>query len=141
MYANGLNYYYDNEESFESIDAAILYYYNLSSGDDWQSYLRALAKAEVRDKLIFYYIFNVEGYMPGEEEYTEKYNAIVANEMKSIVEEHADELEGLEGAEYDAQVELLKNKMLDYVGDFTMRELVYFEIGNEKIIKNLLIVE
>ncbi len=141
MLANVYAYFQQNGSTYETIDSAAIAYYRLESGADWQAHIRSLAELEVRDKLIFYYIFKEEGFTPTEEEYNAKYNEIVEHEVSLMINEHAEELEGLEGEEYDAQVDLLRQELLDYLGEDGMRELIYFEVGTRKMAKYLAVIE
>ncbi len=141
LLANVNAYYQQNTGKFESLDAAAISAYGLEAGSDWRAYLKLLAEVEVRDKLIFYYIFNNEGYKPTDEEYKETYDAIVEYELSLMIEEHKSELEGLTEEEYNEQVEFLKKELLDYLGDDGMREIIYYEIGNKKMVENLAILE
>lgn len=135
------SYYNANTSKYDSIDSAAIGGYGLESGADWQSYLRSRAELEVRDKLIFYYIFKEEGFMPNEEEYQRVYNEIVDHQVSLMIEESEIDFDTLSEEEYKKEVELLKEKFLDIVGDYGMDELIYREIGYKKMAEKLVIIE
>ena len=66
-----LEYYYDYYSRYYGYEheSFMCLYLGLKEGSDWKAYVTDLAKAQVKEKLIFYHIMNVEGLKPDAEEY------------------------------------------------------------------------
>lgn len=110
-YSEVESYYstYADTYGYESIDAAAVDYYNLTSGADWQAYITEKAKTSIREDLVLYYIMKKEDFVPTDEEYSKKEDELIQEQLEYYLEAHEDEMSAFEGEEYDEQVELIRN--------------------------------
>ena len=112
--ATAENYYQQAGEQlgFESLDEAAIAYYGLSSGADWQAHIKGLAEADVKEDLILYYIIRKEEFLPSESEYNEEYEELLGDYLEYYLDKHKDEFDNFQGAEYDEQLNILRNEII-----------------------------
>ena len=127
--------------TYSSIDECAIAQLGLSEGDDWRAVLTEQAEQVTLEKVIFYYIIRDAGLTPSDEEFSELYDAIVADHLAYYVESHADELKDLTGDAYDAEVAVIKREMMSYYGEDYFIENVYYNYGTEKLIEHLAVVK
>ena len=99
-------------------------YLGLEVGSDWQEYLEELAKEQVKEKLIFFHIMNVEGLKPTDEEYEvlfDKYLVEVLTE-KGITPEKYNTIE-----EYNADKETYKAQLIKQNGEDYFKTMLYYQ--------------
>ena len=99
-------------------------YLGLDAGSDWQAYLEELAKEQVKEKLIFLHIMNVEGLKPTAEEYDalfEKYLVEVLVE-KGVTPEKYATIE-----EYNKDKETYKDQLIKQYGEDYFKTMLYYQ--------------
>ncbi len=129
--------YQQNSTTYENIDAYALKYLGLSSGTDWRAYIRATAENVTLEKVIFYYVIREQGYIPSDSEYRDLYDEIYAEHLDYYINLHAEELEGLNDAQYAKELESIKKELNSYYSEEYFAETVYYEYGTAKMIEGL----
>ncbi len=142
------NSYYSNIESYfdanfetkgyESIDAAAIDYLGLSFGADWQAHITEIAETKVKEDLILYYIMRNEGFVPTDEEYAKVEGEIIEDELNYYLESHEKEMSAFDDAEYEAQVELIRNEIkvaYSEVLEYAVHKIVCLDKLVEKYVK------
>ena len=79
--------------------------------------------------------------MQDEEEYNSVYNEIVQHEISLMIEESEIDFDSLSEEEYNREVALLEEELIEFLGKYGMNELIYREVGNRKMVKHLVIIE
>ena len=127
------------KDSYPDLDDFARAYRSLGSDADWREHLMEEAKAEVKEKLIFYYIIKAEGLLVPESEYGEIYD--------ELFDEYVDYyLDGKTAEDYDSEekyAEARKNAeeaVLEYYGEAFFADQVYYEYAIDKIL-NFAVVE
>lgn len=135
------NYYYNfqlqymtnYQEMYENIDEYVsTVYYGSEEIMDWRGSLYAQCEAEVREKLIFYYIMRNENLIPTDAEYAELYKEELAKDFTAELGKDKDDFATEEA--YNTELAKFEEQMLDYYGESFYRETVYYN----HIIKKLL---
>lgn len=107
-------------------------YIGLAAGSDWKAYVTEIAKEQVKQRLVFYHIMNVEGYKPTEEEYAELFSEYVIDYLaqKGVTEDKYATRE-----DYLEKVAGYTEQMLTQNGEDYYRHIIYYEVVIEEILK------
>jgi trigger factor len=99
-------------------------YLGLEEGSDWKAHVEQLAKARVKEQLIFYHIMNQEGFKPTAEEYDALFEIYLTDALKSkgITPDKYQTQEGYETAKED-----YKNQLLKTNGDDYFKSMIYYK--------------
>ena len=121
-----LEYYYEYYSYYYGYEyhTFMCLYLGLDAGSDWQAYLEELAKEQVKEKLIFFHIMNVEGLKPTREEYDalfEKYLVEVLVE-KGVTPEKYATIE-----EYNKDKETYKEQLIKQYGEDYFKTMLYYQ--------------
>ena len=108
-------------------------YLSLSSDSDWEAKLRDDAEAEVKEKLIFYYIIRKEGILPTDEEYKKLYDELF-DEYVVYYMEGKTEADYANAESYKAERAAAEGAVLEFYGDAFFRDQVYYDFAIEKLI-------
>lgn len=114
------------KDTYPDFDEFACAYLSLTDDSDWRTKLTDDAKAEVKEKLIFYYIIKTENLLPNENDYKSIYDRlfdeyVVYYMEDKTVEDYASE-EAYNKARADAEV-----AVMDYYGDDFFSDQVYYE--------------
>lgn len=124
---------YDYTSQFSSFDEFACAYLSLTADSDWRAKLMDDAKAETKEKLIFYYIIKREGLCPTDEEYAALYEEIldeyVVYYMEDKTEEDFDSPEAYAAARQSAE-----ESVLLYYGDEFFFHETYLEFSLDKLL-------
>ena len=132
QYVANIESAYQNYTSYySSLDAFARAYLELGSNADWKATLRKDAEDSVKQRLIFYYIVDVENLNPTDAEYKELYDYIFEQHLQSYLEYY-----GItESSEnYELKLETGKQIVLQEYGQEYFDELVLYDYVMEKII-------
>ena len=109
------------KDEYPKLDDFARAYLSLTSDSDWEAKLRDDAEAEVKEKLIFYYIIRKEGIIPTEEEYKKLYDELfdeyVIYYMGGKTEEDFSTAE-----KYESERASAEGAVLEFYGDGTGAE-------------------
>ena len=127
-----LEYYYEYYSYYYGYEyhTFMCLYLGLEVGSDWQAYLEGLAKEQVKEKLIFFHIMNVEGLKPTAEEYDalfEKYLVEVLAE-KGVTPEKYATIE-----EYNKDKETYKDQLIKQNGEDYFKTMLYYQAVSKGI--------
>ncbi len=121
------------KDSYPDFDDFARAYLSLTADSDWRAKLRDDAEAEVKEKLIFYYIVRKENLLPAEEKYKELFDSIfdefVVYYMDGKTAEDYDSTEAYEKARADAEV-----AVLDFYGEDFFAHQAYYEYAIDAIL-------
>ena len=105
----------------------------MPAGTDWRAELKADAEAEVKEKLIFYYIIRKENLVPTEEKYRELFDAIfdefVVYYMDDKTAEDYDSIDAYNAARAEAET-----AVMDYYGEEFFRHQVYYDYAIDTLL-------
>ena len=113
--------YYDIGDDY---DGFMCTYLDIERGSDWKAYVKDMAKAQIKEQLIFYHIMNVEGFKPTEEEYAVLFDEYLVGALKKnniTPEKYETE------AEYLAAKEDYKIQILDRYGEEYFKSMIYYQ--------------
>lgn len=129
------NTYTEEYEYFEDIDSFAVAYLGLtySENQDWREVLREMSKNLIKERLILYYLLEVEGLTPTDEELQKEYEAVKQEYLDEYIlqylqyenktrDDYTDE-------EYEEFVEARKKELFDYYDEDYFMETAYYEIG------------
>lgn len=133
-YQSGASY------TYETLDEYAVAYLGLASGEtDWEAYLKALAEALVKERLILYYIMKEEDIIPTERELALMKEKVredyVTEALKQDKEINGTDTSKYTEEEYAEYVEGIKNKLFSYYDDEYFTERAYREIAYEHFIE------
>lgn len=121
------------KDSYPDLDEFARAYLPLDTGTDWKEKLMDDARAEVKEKLIFYYIIKAEGLLVPESEYAELYD--------ELFDEYVDYyLDGKTAADYGSEEEYAKARtdaeaaVLDYYGEYFFIDQVYYQYALDAVL-------
>lgn len=126
MYNSNIYYQY----YYPTFDIFARAYFGLSDTEDWTLSAAALAKDTVKEKLIFYYIVQTEGFTPTPSEYDEVFFDYLAKTLEGMGitrDDFSTEEEYLEKVEY------YKDLMIKNSGEDGIREMINYQYAVEKI--------
>ena len=120
-------------DRYSTIDAFVYAYFSMPAGTDWRAELKADAEAEVKEKLIFYYIIRKENLVPTEEKYRELFDAIfdefVVYYMDDKTAEDYDSIDAYNAARAEAET-----AVMDYYGEEFFRHQVYYDYAIDTLL-------
>ena len=120
-------------DQYTTLDAFVYAYFSLTTGSDWRAMLRSDAEAEVKEKLVFYYIIRKENLIPTEEKYRELFDAIfddfVVYYMDDKTAEDYDSIDAYNAARAEAEV-----AVMDYYGEEFFRHQVYYDYALDALL-------
>ena len=120
-------------DSYSSLDAFVYAYFSLTTGTDWRAMLRSDAEAEVKEKLVFYYIIRKENLIPTEEKYRELFDAVfddfVVYYMDDKTAEDYDSIDAYNAARAEAET-----TVMDYYGEEFFRHQVYYDYALDTLL-------
>ena len=102
----------------------------LSSTADWQEYLRKEAEEAIKEKLIFYYIVQVEGLTPTEEEYNSTYEIIFNDHLQDYLDYYKITVDT---PNYEKELQKGKKEVLAAYGEEYFEELVIYDFVMNEI--------
>ena len=121
------------KEDYPDFDEFACAYLSLTADSDWRAKLRADAEAEVKEKLIFYYIVRKENLLPSEEKYKELFDSIfdefVVYYMDGKTAEDYDDPAAYEKARAEAEVDVL-----DFYGEDFFAHQAHYEHAIDAIL-------
>ena len=136
VFAYNLGYIEANSSGagYESVDEYIaVVELGMPEGTNWDPVLHEKVQAEVKEKLIFYYILREEGFVPTDEEFKEYYRRELELDYKYYSGKTALDFET--AAEYDAALAAHEETMIDYYGSKTFySDEVYYLFASEKML-------
>ena len=120
-------------DSYSSLDDFVCAYFSLTAGSDWRAMLKSDAEAEVKEKLIFYYIIRKENLLPTEEKYRELFDAIfdefVVYYMDGKTEADYDSADAYNAARAEAE-----GAVMDYYGEEFFRHQAYYDYALDTLL-------
>ena len=120
-------------DQYSTLDAFVYAYFSLTTGSDWRAALKADAEAEVKEKLIFYYIIRKENLIPTEEKYRELFETIfdefVVYYMDEKTAEDYDSIDAYNAARAEAET-----AVMDYYGEDFFRHQVYYDYALDTLL-------
>ena len=120
-------------DQYSTLDAFVYAYFSMPSGTDWRAELKVNAEAEVKEKLIFYYIMRKENLIPTEEKYRELFEAIfdefVVYYMDGKTEADYDSADAYNAARSEAET-----AVMDYYGEGFFRHQVYYDYALDTLL-------
>ncbi len=132
------SYYYYYYSVYYEYDDFMCLYLGMSVGSDWQSYLTEIAKAQVKQQLLFYHIMNVEGLKPTAEEYEELFDEYLV----SALAENGITLESCGSAEkFDESKQSYKTQLIEKNGEEYFKSMIYYQVTMDAIISYANVVE
>ena len=121
------------QDSYPRLDDFARAYLSLTADSDWEAKLMDDAKAEVKEKLIFYYIIRKEGLLPSESQYRELYDKLfdeyVVYYMEDKTAEDYTSVEAYEKARADAEV-----AVMSFYGDAFFRDQAYYDFAIDALL-------
>ena len=120
-------------DEYPSLDAFVYAYFSMPMSTDWRAALKADAEAEVKEKLIFYYVIRKENLLPTEEKYRELFDAVfdefVVYYMDGKTAEDYDSIDAYNAARAEAEV-----AVMDYYGEDFFRHQVYYDYALDALL-------
>lgn len=120
-------------DQYSTLDAFVYAYFSMPSGSDWRAMLKSDAEAEVKEKLIFYYIIRKENLLPTEEKYRELFDAVfdefVVYYMDDKTAEDYDSTDAYNAARAEAEI-----AVMDYYGEEFFRHQVYYDYALDTLL-------
>ena len=121
-----LEYYYEYYSYYYGYEyhTFMCLYLGLEVGSDWQAYLEELAKEQVKEKLVFFHIMNVEGLKPTNEEYELLFDEYLVEVLaaKGVTPEKYATIE-----EYNKDKETYKEQILKQNGEDYFKTMLYYQ--------------
>ena len=138
QYAAAERYYenYAASEGFSSIDEAAVKYFGLKTGADWMQYIERAAETEVKNKLVFYYIILMEGYVPTEEEIRVEMDNQIDAEVEYQMNKYADSFKDFTAEEYETQRQMIRDQIKSWYGESMLREVAIQNYGMNCLYEN-----
>ena len=137
------NYYYDvraqyliaseDGEGFESIDEFARAYLSLEEGASWELHLETVARDEIKEKLIFYYIIRAEGLMPTDEEYERLYRQELILDFEYYMDKTEADYDSPE--DFEAALRDYEKIVFEEYGEPYYKDIVYYNYATENILK------
>lgn len=120
-------------DQYSTLDAFVYAYFSISTGSDWRAALRSDAEAEVKEKLVFYYIIRKENLIPTEEKYRELFETIfddfVVYYMDDKTAEDYDSIDAYNAARAEAET-----TVMEYYGEEFFRHQVYYDYALDTLL-------
>lgn len=120
-------------DQYSTLDAFVYAYFSISTGSDWRAMLKSDAEAEVKEKLVFYYIIRKENLIPTEEQYRELFETIfdefVVYYMDDKTAEDYDSIDAYNAARAEAET-----AVMDYYGEEFFRHQVYYDYALDTLL-------
>ena len=120
-------------DQYSTLDAFVYAYFSISTGSDWRAMLRSDAEAEVKEKLVFYYIIRKENLIPTEEKYREVFETIfdefVVYYMDNKTAEDYDSIDAYNAARAEAET-----TVMEYYGEEFFRHQVYYDYALDTLL-------
>lgn len=120
-------------DQYSTLDAFVYAYFSISTGSDWRAMLKSDAEAEVKEKLVFYYIIRKENLIPTEEKYRELFETIfddfVVYYMDDKTAEDYDSIDAYNAARAEAET-----AVMDYYGEEFFRHQVYYDYALDTLL-------
>ena len=79
---------YGQSTTYNDLDSFACAYLGLTSGYDWRGYLDGMAKSMVEERMILYYLMDLEGIKLTDEEFKAKYDETVNVYLAEYVNQH-----------------------------------------------------
>ena len=120
-------------DQYSTLDAFVYAYFSISTGSDWRAMLKSDAEAEVKEKLVFYYIIRKENLIPTEEKYRELFDAVfdefVVYYMDDKTAEDYDSIDAYNAARAEAET-----TVMEYYGEDFFRHQVYYDYALDALL-------
>ena len=123
-FVDELEYYYNYYSSYYDYETFMCLYLGLDVGSDWKAYVNDLAKEQIKEKLIFYHIMNVEGLKPTEEEYNILFDEYFEEALRN---------NGITPDKYQTESGYLtakedyKNQLISKHGEDYFKSMIYYD--------------
>ncbi len=135
------NYYYyysaqyanNYADYYESLEVCICAMLGIDENADWKAYLTEMVEAEVKEKLIFYYIMREENLVPGDDEYESIYRRELEADFEYYYNKDKDDFES--EAEYEKALKEYEEMLMEVYGEEKYRESVYFNYSSAKFLE------
>ncbi len=129
----------DDTETYDNIDDFAEAYLGLYNYDEsWQEVLRGMAEDLVAERLILYYLMQVEELTPTEEELAERLAAVKQEYIDEYLFQYAEEFEidlsKYTDEEYAKYVDDRKVELFEYYDEAYFLETTYYEIVLDTLI-------
>ncbi len=134
VYSSSANSY----TTYDTLETYIPAYLGLSSTQNWQEYITALAEDNTRERLVMFYIMREENLLPNDERLAEEIEKIRQEYLDEYIAQYMDyegkEKDDYSDEEYKELVENCKGELFSYYDEdyFTMR--AYTSIFSEIIV-------
>ena len=80
-------------QTYSDLDSFACAYLGLYSGSDWHAYLESMAKSMVKERMVLYYIMELEGISFTDEEFKKMYDETVQLYVDEYVNQHLAQVE------------------------------------------------
>jgi len=120
------------KSAYPDFDEFARIYFELTEDSDWRAKLMDDAEAEVKEKLIFYYIIKKENLIPTEEEYKEIYDRIFSEFVDFYLDGKTEEDYGSEDEYAKARAEA-EVGVIEFYGEDFFRDQTYYEFASEAL--------
>ena len=133
--ADFMAYYEYYKKQYTSLADAAMDYFGIKNGSLWKDYIDALAREDIAEKMVLYYISREEGFLPERSELERLYNEKVDELLVSYLSQNHCKRENYDSDEaYNAAVAEYREAMVaEYTRDSIFDALCY-EIAMPKII-------
>lgn len=120
------NYYAGTSQSTD-LDTVACSYLQLDKGTDWRAYLRESAEESISQKLVFYYLLQLENIHPTDEEKQEMYDVLVDYYLEQYLVNYKVERSNYKTLEeYQHAVDGYRSTVLGNYGEDYFRENALF---------------
>ena len=121
------------KDQYPKLDDFARAYLSLTADSDWRAMLRDDAEAEVKEKLIFYYIVRKEGILPTDEEYKKLYDELF-DEYVVYYMDGKTEADYSDAEKYKTARAAAEKAVAEYYGDAFFRDQVYYDFAIEALL-------
>lgn len=135
------NSYTEEYEHYEDIDSFAVAYLSLtySENQDWRKVLYEMSQNLIKERLILYYLLDVEGLTPTEEELNNEYEAVRQEYLDKYILQYLEyenkTRSDYTDEEYEEFLEARKKELFDYYDEDYFLETAYYEIGLREFVK------
>ncbi len=120
-------YYSYYSSSYASLDVAACDYLKLDKGSDWKAELRRMAEESISQKLMFYYLIQLEDIYPSAEAQKEKYDMLIEYYLLDYLEYYKVERSNYNSAEdYKKAIDNYRATVISSYGEEYFKENAVF---------------
>lgn len=135
------NSYTQEYETYDNIDDFAIAYLGLtySANQDWKSVLYTMSENLVKERLVLYYLLQVENLYPTEQQFAEELAAVkqeyIDEYLKQYLEYEEKSREDYNDEEYAEFVKAREAELFDYYDEEYFEETTYYEIALREFLK------